>query len=381
MVLLFKKILYGFVALCCVLIGWPLTAQASVPASVSASGAVLFEPQSGRVLFEQQAHVKRPMASTTKLMTALVAAERLPLGRRVTVSDEALQVIGSSMGLQVGDKLTVEDLLKGLLLASGNDAANVLALATAPSLEAFAACMNARAQALGMRNTHFVTPSGLDADEHGSTPYDMALLAAAVLQHPTLSAICAMRQARVHIGDRAVTLTNHNKLLAMYDGAIGMKTGFTKLAGRCLVSAARRDGVTLIAVTLNCADDWQTHKALLDAGFAQMRCVPMPKPLLSHLPVFGGRVSAVPLTVAPSTTVVLSGQEASIESVVHLPPYLWAPVKSGDTVGWVTYRLGGDEVARAPITVADTVEEATVLSSWDRFLRTFSALVKQALTE
>ena len=385
MVLLFKHTIRSVIAtaivLCCIIGGVPVAAEPSVPTAVAAGGAVLYEPQSGRVLFEQQAHVKRPMASTTKLMTALVAAEHLPLKHKVTVTDEAVRVIGTSMGLRGGDTVTVEDLLKGLLLSSGNDAANVLALETAGSLEAFASLMNERASRIGMTDTLFVTPSGLDADGHGSTPYDMALLAAEVLDRSVLADICAMRQATVTISGRSVTLTNHNKMLARYDGAIGMKTGFTTAAGRCLVSAARRDGVTLIAVTLHCADDWQVHTDLLDAGFAQMRCVTMPTPLLTPLPVFGGQRSEVPLSVSVPTAVVLNGREEDVETEVSLPPYVWAPVKQGDAVGRVVYRLDGDVLAEAPITVAMDVEQAAPLGAWERFIRVLSALVKQALTE
>ena len=385
MVLLFKYTIPSAIAiailLCCIIGAMPVAAESAMPTSVAASGAVLYEPQSGRVLFEQQAHVKRPMASTTKLMTALVAAESLSLKRSVTVKDEALRVIGTSMGLCSGDVLTVEDLLKGLLLSSGNDAANVLALETAGSLEAFAQQMNDRAARIGMTDTRFVTPSGLDADGHGSTPYDMALLAAEVLDHPILADICAMRQATVTISGRSVTLTNHNKLLARYDGAIGMKTGFTTAAGRCLVSAAHRNGVTLIAVTLHCADDWQVHTALLDAGFAQTRCVTMPEPSLTALPVFGGQLSEVSVSVSVPTAVVLTGQEHAVETAVRLSPYIWAPVRQGEAVGRVVYRLNGEVIAEAPITADKDVRRAEPLGARERFIRVLSALVKQALTE
>ncbi|MBR5134599.1 MAG: D-alanyl-D-alanine carboxypeptidase, partial [Clostridia bacterium] len=195
----------------------PTSVAAATPAvevQSSASSAVLYEPTSGRVLFEKQAHVKRPMASTTKLMTALLAAELLSPTAMLTASEDALRVEGSSMGLSVGDVVSRDDLLRGLLLSSGNDAANVLALSMAESFEAFACVMNARAALIGMSNSHFVTPSGLDAEGHGSTAYDMALLAAEVLKNETLASICSAQSAFVTVGDRQFALTNHNKLLA-----------------------------------------------------------------------------------------------------------------------------------------------------------------------
>ncbi len=357
-----------------------VSAQDAVTVSSSAASAVLYEPSSGRVLFEQNAHAKRPMASTTKLMTALLAADGIPEDAMLTATAEALAVEGSSMGLQVGDTITRDDLLYGLLLSSGNDAANVLALSMDGSYEAFAERMNARAAQLGMTNTCFVTPSGLDADGHGASAYDMALLAAAVLKNDLLATICAAEDATIAVGDRRVYLSNHNRLLSEYEGAVGMKTGYTSKAGRCLVSAATRNGVTLVAVTLDCANDWEEHKALLDAGFACTESVALSPSLPSSITVLGGMDNSLPLKAAEQTVTLMNGDREQLETAVQLSPYLWAPVCAGDTVGTVRYMLRGACVATLPVTVSKGTQQAPA-SPWGmRFRIIFGQLLREALT-
>ncbi len=357
-----------------------VSAQDAVAVSSSAASAVLYEPSSGRVLFEQNAHVKRPMASTTKLMTALLAAECIPQDATLTATAEALAVEGTSMNLQVGDTVTRDGLLYGLLLSSGNDAANVLALSADGSYEAFAERMNARAAQIGMTNSCFVTPSGLDADGHGASAYDMALLAAAVLENDLLATICATKETSVTVGDRPVYLSNHNRLLSEYEGAVGMKTGYTSKAGRCLVSAAVRDGVTLIAVTLDCANDWEEHKALLDAGFACMESVTLTPSLPSCVTVFGGEKDHLPLAVMPRSVTLLNGDAERLETVIRWEPYCWAPVQAGDTVGTVQYWLRGSCVATLPVTVSEGTQQVPA-SSWNvRFWILFCRLLRESLT-
>ena len=253
-------------------------ARAAGP-EVSAQSAVVLTADTGTVLFEKDGHTPRPVASTTKIMTALLALEAAqeqgdPL---VDITQEMVAVEGSSMGLQAGDSISLTGLAAGMLLASGNDAANAAALYLDGSLESFAARMNQRAAALGMEDTHFVTPSGLDGEDaqgmaHLSTAYDMALLARAALENQAFRQLCSSPSLAVEFAEpvKRVTYTNHNKLLTQYQGCVGVKTGFTKEAGRCLVSAAERDGALLIAVTLNAPNDWEDHTALLDYGFSQV---------------------------------------------------------------------------------------------------------------
>lgn len=351
----------------CVLMLCTLTVsaeEATLSVSSSAASTILYEPSSGRVLYEKNAHIKRPMASTTKLMTALVAVRSLDEDAVLTASAQALDVIGSSLGLRVGDTVTRDDLLKGLLLSSGNDAANVIALSVADSFEAFAQKMNALAAEIGMTNTQFVTPSGLDADGHGSTAYDMALLCKEVLKNECLASICRMKTATVTLGGRTVTISNHNRLLSMYPHAIGMKTGYTSQSGRCLVSAAEKDGVTLIAVTLDCANDWNEHITLYEEGFSLLEIVLLTVPTLPTLRVFGGDPAALPLAAGsvPSVT-LMNGDAAMVETRVVVPPFAWAPIAKGESVGRIEYCLRGEVIAAVPIVSA---EESALLTeqSW-----------------
>ena len=222
-----------------------------------AKAAVLMDAQTGRVLFAQNAGLRLPMASTTKIMTALLTLEQGGLDNYFQVDSDAIRVEGSSMGLQEGDSVSLRALAYGMLLASGNDGANAAAVRISGSIPAFVERMNARAAEIGMADTRFATPSGLDDPGHYSTAYDMALLAREALQNPLFAEICAQSKAVVQYGNPPYNrwLTNHNRLLREYPGTIGVKTGFTKASGRCLVSCAERDGVRLIAVTLGCPDD------------------------------------------------------------------------------------------------------------------------------
>ena len=237
----------------------PVVAEA---VEVSATACVLMDADTGLVLYRKNEDQRMLIASVTKLMTALVVLEQGEVDETVTVT-AAHMAEGSSMYLHVGEKLTLEELLYGLLLCSGNDAALALT-ECAGGVEPFVALMNEKAAALGMKNTHFANPNGLDDEEHYSTAYDMALLACAAANKPTLRRIASTRTAA--IGGR--TLTNHNKLLSRMDGCIGLKTGYTKAAGRTLVSCAEREGHRLVAVTLRDGNDWNDHEMLYDRGFA-----------------------------------------------------------------------------------------------------------------
>ncbi len=346
----------------------PTRAQAA-PESLSSYSAVLYEPESGRVLYEKDADTPRPMASTTKLMTALVAVHRLQADAVVTVPAEAVLVEGSSMGLRGGDRLTVRDLLAGLLLSSGNDAANALALLTSGSLTAFAAQMNRKAAELGMTNTVFVTPSGLDEGEHHSTARDMALLGAAVLEQPLLAELCACKNVTVYINGSAVTLSNHNRLLWLYADAVGLKTGYTKKSGKCLVSAATRDGVTLVVASLNGGDYWNDHMALYEYGFSCTESVHLDLPTLPRVAVAGGTADSLSLTAVAPQAVLLTGEREQLTYEWELPTFVWASVTAGDTVGTLRYRAGDRIVAEVPLLAATDVRERPAISFTEHFKR------------
>ena len=234
---------------------------------VSAAAAVLMDADSGRLLYEKNGEKRMLIASTTKLMTALVALEQGGLQQEITVTGGHMAE-GSSMYLRPGEKLTLETLLYGLLLCSGNDAALAVTECMG-GVAPFVARMNEKAAELGMENTHFANPNGLDDEEHYSTAEDMAKLAVAAMDDPVLRRVASTRTAR--IGGR--TLTNHNKLLSRVEGCVGLKTGYTRAAGRTLVSCAERDGVRLVAVTLQDGDDWNDHASLYEQGFRVLRPV------------------------------------------------------------------------------------------------------------
>lgn len=354
----------------------PVSVAAEESVEISSLSAVLYEPDTGRVLYAKDPDTKRPMASTTKLMTALVAAECLPMDKIVTIPETAVLVEGSSMGLRGGDTLTVRDLLTGMLLSSGNDAANAAALLSAGSLSAFAEKMNQQAKLLGMHNSLFVTPSGLDEGGHCSTARDMALLGAAILNSPELAAMCASKRATVTISGCSVTLTNHNRLLSLYAPTIGLKTGFTKKSGRCLVSAAQRDGVTLVLATLNGGDYWNDHMALYEYGFSRTESVELPLPELPCISVAGGVASSVALQAeSPEPITLLKGEVNSVSCRVELPSFVWAPVKAGEPIGTVVYELNGAVLRAIPVTAEQTVSERAPLGFFEKWKRQLNALL------
>lgn len=352
-------------------------ARAAGP-EVSAQSAVVLTADTGTVLFEKDGHTPRPVASTTKIMTALLALEAAqeqgdPL---VDITQEMVAVEGSSMGLQAGDSISLTGLAAGMLLASGNDAANAAALYLDGSLESFAARMNQRAAALGMEDTHFVTPSGLDGEDaqglgHLSTAYDMALLARAALEDQAFRQLCSSPSLAVEFAEpvKRVTYTNHNKLLTQYQGCVGVKTGFTKEAGRCLVSAAERDGALLIAVTLNAPNDWEDHAALLDYGFTQVEPYPLAGgDVRLTVPVVGSPVEVVSLRGSNGGEVTLPlGQGAQVERVVRVPKFLYAPVEAGEQVGEICWYLEGQLLGSAPLTAAGAAPlQEKAPSLWER---------------
>lgn len=255
---MWAKMLRALLRLCLLLCMLPAVAEA---VEVSATAAVLLDADTGQVLYEKNGDEQMLIASTTKIMTALVVLEQAGLDDTVTVTRDHMAE-GSSMYLKPGETVRVEELLYGLLLCSGNDAALALT-ACAGGPEPFVALMNEKAAALGMARTSFANPNGLDAEGHYSTARDMAVLAAAAMEEPTFRRICSSRS--VTIGQR--TMENHNRLLRQVEGCIGLKTGYTKAAGRTLVSCAERCGCRLIAVTLRDSDDWADHAALYEYGF------------------------------------------------------------------------------------------------------------------
>lgn len=359
-----RGILCFFSAVLLCLFWGPFAARAEgTPPALSAKSAVLLSGDTGAVIFDKDAHERMSMASTTKIMTAMLALEEAEKSGNpaVEITQEMVAVEGSSMGLQAGDKIGLYDLAVGMLLASGNDAANSTALFLEGSLGGFAQRMNRRAEEIGMEDTHFVTPSGLDDEEHYSTAYDMALLAREALKSSSFSTIVSSKSMQVDFLEpkKRVSYTNHNKLLWLYEGCIGGKTGFTKKSGRCLVSAACREGITLIAVTLNAPDDWNDHTALFDYGFSTLQRISFDAGDFSAaLPVVGAEdaFGKVSLRGGNGGSVTVFKEDVEkVTSRILLPPFLYAPVKAGDQVGKIQYRLEGVELYSVPIFASEDV--------------------------
>lgn len=336
------------------------TVFAQEPPGVSAKAAVVLCADNGKVLYSKNEKEQLSMASTTKIMTALLTLEAAEAdNKEITVTQQMVAVEGTSMGLQVGDVVTLDTLAKGMLLCSGNDAANAAALSLADSQEAFARMMNEKAAQIGMKGTNFVTPSGLDDENHYTTAYDMALLGAYAMEMQAFADIASQKSITVEFIKPAQrrTLSNHNKLLRLYDGCIGVKTGFTKKSGRCLVSCAERNGVRLIAVTLNAPDDWNDHQNLLDYGFSQLQSVAFDESGASlSVPVVGGTLNGIPLNPAGPVSATVGEQDASrIQRIVETPAFVYAPVEQGQLIGKIRYLLDGEEVASVNLTAGQSV--------------------------
>ena len=318
----------------------------------SAAAAILVDADSGRVLYEQNADARMLIASTTKIMTALVAIQEGDLSDVVTVKREATLTEGSSMYLKEGEQLTLETLLYGLMLCSGNDAAVAIADHVGGSQKGFVKLMNETAKELGMESSSFANPNGLDAEDHYSTARDMAKLACAAVRNETLLRIVSTQS--VTIGGR--TMTNHNKLLRYVDGCLGLKTGYTRAAGRTLVSCAERNGQRLVAVTLQDGNDWADHEALYDYGFSTYpahRAAMLGK-MLYRAFVKDGLRASVPLVAAESFSWPLAEGEA-LDMTVELDTPLTAPITAGRRAGEAVFTLNGREVGRIELLCGEAV--------------------------
>lgn len=320
-------------------------------AGCSAVSAIVIDAVSGEILFEKNAYEERSMASTTKIMTALVACESGKLDDVVTITDEMVNVIGTSLGLRAGDRITLYDLVVGMLIVSGNDAANAAAIYLGGSIEGFAAMMNEKARSIGMNSSLFVTPSGLDEGNHHSTAYDMALLAADALQNKIFSQICKERRMEVTINGTKHPVYNHNKLLAFLDDCIGIKTGFTEKAGRCLVSAVDRNGIKMICVTLNDGDDWNDHISLYSECEKKYQKKEIKDTM--QINMAGGMKDTVSAAYSAEIN-VLNPQLITVECYCF--PFVYAPVKGGSEIGKAVIKYKEKEICSVPIVAEEDVE-------------------------
>lgn len=334
----------------CVLVGICLLLASCMPCyaelSVSAVSALVVDADTGDVFYEKNADQRSLIASTTKIMTGLLACELCDLDAELPVPPDAVGVEGSSIYLQAGETVTVRTLLYGTLLQSGNDAATALAIAACGDVAAFVEHMNEKARVLGLSATHFANPHGLDSDENYSTARDLAKLACAALQNEAFAAAVATKTETV--GGRC--FVNHNKLLWRLEGACGVKTGFTKAAGRILVSAVKRGGRTLVAVTIHAPDDWNDHAKLYEAALAHYVETPLAvrgEPVCT-VPTAAGAMCSVELLAADDLSMLLLPDEAAeyryCGASILFPPFLY-----GHDAGYVHVYVRGRKIADLPV--------------------------------
>ncbi len=357
-----------------------ILADISVYASVgvSAESAVLMCADNGEILFSRNADRQLSMASTTKIMTSLIAIESAMPEKEIVVTKEMVSVEGTSMGLKPGDSVSIRELVYGMLLQSGNDAANTVAYVIGGSPDGFSKLMNERAREIGMDNTNFVTASGLDDENHYSTAYDMALLAAECIKNPEFAEICRQKTAKLTYGNPpyARTLTNHNKLLWKYSGSIGIKTGFTKKSGRCLVSAAERNGVTLIAVTLNAPDDWNDHISMFEYGFSKCKSVRIGCDLSGvAVKVAGGESNSVGVRLSYNPLFI---EGASVHCRIFLKAIEYAPIPEGTILGTAVFYSGQNTIDEVPILANESIYIKPVpIEETEKKSNSFSDLFKK----
>lgn len=326
----------------------------------SAGSAVVIEAQSGTPAYSKNDTQRRTMASTTKIMTAICAIEEADLNQKVKIPPEAVGVEGSSIYLRTGEELTLRELVYGLMLNSGNDSAVAIAYAVSGSVENFAKLMNTKAKEIGLCNTQFKNPNGLDEDGHYTTALDLARITAYGLKNPEFKKIVSTYQTTIPGSEEGQVryLTNHNKLLKRYPGCIGVKTGFTKKSGRCLVSAAERNGVTLVAVTLSAPDDWNDHTKMLDFGFENVtkRNMVSHGEVLAKVPVEKGSKPYAEI-VAENSFDVLGVKGKKYLAFFQSPENVVAPLKAGEQVGVVELYMEDKLIGTVPAVVKESVGE------------------------
>lgn len=334
--------------------------------ALSAQSAIVLDADSGRILFSHNARRKMGMASTTKIMTAITALENADINSVAKVSPNAYGVEGSSMYLVLDEQLTLEELLWGLMLVSGNDAATAVAEHVSGSVEKFAELMNTTARKIGASDSNFTNPHGLSDENHYTTATDLAKITAYALKNPKFREIVSTRTKSIPWKDHDYNrhLVNHNKFLTMYDGCIGVKTGFTKATGRCLVTAVEKNGLRLVCVTLNAPDDWNDHKTLYDNTFSEYSpyILKTSGDHIASAEVKKGTTDAVNLTVNQDIIIPVKAGEENVISTKVIPfEDLHAPIKKGDVLGTLITEIDGQPTGEFPLVAAENVELKNII--------------------
>ena len=342
--------------------------------SISAKSAILIDAKSGRVLFEHNAHEKLPMASTTKIMTGLLACENKNLNDVVKASPFAVGTEGSSLWLKLGEEQTLENLTYGLMLKSGNDAAIAIAEHLAGNVDAFSLMMNAKAREVGAKNTRFKNPHGLDAQEHYTTAYDLALIAQAAMKNEEFRKIVSTKKYSIPMQgekwDRA--LNNHNKLLWRYEGCNGIKTGFTKKSGRCLVTSAKKGDEEYICVTLNAPDDWRDHTFLLNLGFDNFENFRvLEKGADAKTVTYDKKYNRKVKIVYSQSFDIAVGKGDKVTTEIKIDKIKY-PAKKGSVAGYAYIYCNGEERGKIPLLLEKDIKKITFwekIKFWFRKLK------------
>ena len=326
--------------------------------SDSACAAVIYCADNGEVLYGHNINDKRAIASITKIMTAVIALEYCASKDKDVKITADMYAEGSSMYLKAGEIIKLSEIVKGMMAVSGNDAANAVAVTVGGNSEKFAEMMNEKAQQIGMKNTHFVTPSGLDSEQHYSTAYDMAVLCSYAMDNEVFREIVSQKTVDVEYvypESKKQTLVNHNRLLSMCEGCIGIKTGYTMKAGRTLTSCAERDGVRLIVVTLGDGNDWNDHCALYDYGFGLVQRAELTGGNKSiTLPLVGNGDNSDEVCLVPDKkceVTLKNGDVGKVEEKIYAPHFVYAPLTAGEAVGEIEYKLNDRVIAKARLVV------------------------------
>lgn len=352
-------------------------AENDVP-EIKAGGSVLMEADSMRILAGSDETVRLPMASTTKIMTALLAIEHCDLDMMVKIPDAAVGVEGSSMYLARGETLSMTDLLYGLMLTSGNDAAVAIAITVAGSVEDFAAMMNARAKQIGCTDTNFVTPNGLHDADHYTTASDLCRIACTAMQSEVFRTIVSTEYYQTETGDKTRTLKNKNRILWQYEGGSGVKTGYTRAAGRCLVFSAQRGKTHLVGVVLNCPDMWNAAVDLLDYGFSSYETHRLLEggAQIGYVPVDGGTKNG--LQVYPKDDILYPLAEDGTDVLrweLNCVERIQAPVQQDAVLGTLTLFVNEEAVKTVDMLAAQTVAAADYGFYLDEILSRFRPAV------
>lgn len=352
--------------------------------ALSAHSAVLIDANTGRVLYSHNADKKMGMASTTKIVTAITALENGDISSVAKVSGNAYGVEGSSMYLVLGEELSLENLLWGLMLVSGNDAATAVAEHISGSVDAFSVLMNKTAEKIGAKNSNFTNPHGLSDDNHYTTATDLAKITAYALKNPKFREIVSTRTKSIPWKDHDYNryMVNHNKFLTMYEGCIGVKTGFTKATGRCLVTAVEKNGMQFVCVTLNAPDDWNDHKALYDNAFSEY----MPHKIKSKdefvvsAKVKKGVSDTVSLVAGQDIVAPLKSDEIQKITTEAVPfEDLQAPIKKGDILGTLAVKIGDEKCGEFPLIAEENVELEKII--FKSASQSFSGSLKKVFWE